>query len=947
MRLQSVLPLLLLVISVAPACSETAIRRIDEPAPMGDVVCVPKAEDALEFRPETCGEPVLDASGVPIGWLPASEPSSFAFADFDGDGNDDLAVGLPGCWSRVSPGFERTGAVLVCWGQEPDQTGACSTRDWDCELFKDPAGLNDGAEFGAALVAYPLGQAPSHGESAERYQLVVGAPGWTDPVLDSRVGAVRGLLLEPGALRVWWSASTLLSSADPDGQRFGDALAVGELTFSEETPEDSGAELVVGLPGYDWTDGASLVHTDVGAVSVHTGSVSAQVDLLQLPATTTEIGPPFYWSQVGTGLRPMDICSIPSYPPTSCIPPDAGSVCDGARFGSSLAIGRFIENEARGARLDLAVGAPQSEGAAGFSASGHVEILPGESIPFGNLSASTTDPAVGDDCGSSLYLDSARFTSVWDTGLEAVDWDLHDSDYSPEEGDEFGTALFASDLVRTTFADDGLTINDIGEYRDELVIGMPSEDVRDYVYDPSSNTAEWNPTPNKIANAGAVCAVVLPDDDISALVGESEIFDDAPAQGLQRCFSTASTPATSEWGLLRVGDSPEGLRFGTSVVAGRLSAWDPDVQIAAGAPGEVGSSNPLADTGSVIVAHFGQIWNEGLFLASDKPVGSFGLARASVLTLDPTLWGNWVAAPPPASQAPAPGRFGETVGLADLRCGGVADLLVTSPDDRGDSVWDAIVGTEWDAAAALQADWSKIYVVENQSSGPPGDDDDSALGSEDLKLAVVMPDGGSASYFYLWTTTNYTQAVGLDCSSVPEGFGEEVCGEEAIYPSCLSYPMNGTNLPGGAPLPLQVPIPCVGGAGLEVPWSTIEGRRWARVAPPRALLGLGDSLPTELFTVGNFDLLDWIPAQGLDSLDASLHVRKADSSDPTGPVDVCMEIEAAAQVGDPPANVSLPFLLNGHSPVDCSSTSTTNGEGQLRWTLDPIDDITCSRGWSP
>lgn len=720
------------------------------------------------------------------------------------------------------------------------------------------------------------------------------------------------------------------------------------MDFSDEVPEDSGAELAVGLPGYDWTDGASTVHFDVGAVALFQGSVGAQVDPSQLPPSGAEVGAPFYASLQGTGLRPMNVCSLSSYPPSTCLAADSGDTCDGARFGSSLVVGRFVENEDRGSRLDLAVGAPHSEGAAGFAASGHVEVLPGEVIPFGNLSLSNRDPEPGDDCGGALYLDSARFTQVWDPALPDADWDMHDTDLAPEEEDGFGAALFAADLVRTTFADDGITISDVGEYRDELVIGMPNEDVRDYVYDPSSNTAEWNPTPNKIKDAGAVCVLVLPDDDVSQLQGETSIFDDAPARGLQRCFSPAPTPATSEWGLLRIGDSPEALHFGTSVVAGRLSAWDPDVQIAAGAPGEVGSSNPLADTGAVVVTHFGQIWNEGLFLASPEPAGPLGHARATVLTLEPTNWGHWVAAPPPAGQAPSPGRFGETIALADLRCGGVKDLLVTAPDDRGDTVWDAIVGTEWDAAGGgLQTDWSKIYLVENQSSGPPGDDDDSATGSENLKLAVVMPDGGSASYFYLWTTTNYTQGLGLDCASIPAGFGEEACGEEATIPTCLSYPMNGTNLPGGAPLPIQTSIPCLDGAGLEVPWSTVEGRRWARVSPPRALVGLGDSEPSELFTAGSFDLLDWIPAAGLDSLAASLHVRKVDPSDAAGAVDLCMEIGAEATFGEPPTTVDIPFQINGESTVVCATTATSNGEGQLRWTLEPIDEVVCNRGWSP
>ena len=164
--------------------------------------------------------------------------SSLAVGDFDGNGRDDLAVGVPG-------ENRNRGAAAVIYGKASGLTAAGD------QLWRQgSAGIQGDAErgdvFGKAVAAGDL-------DGDGRDDLAVGAPGEND---------------DRGAVAVLYGSKSKLSAAGDDSwmqgsggvrgsaernDRFGDALAIGDFDH------DGHGDLAIGVPGENQRRGAVAV----------------------------------------------------------------------------------------------------------------------------------------------------------------------------------------------------------------------------------------------------------------------------------------------------------------------------------------------------------------------------------------------------------------------------------------------------------------------------------------------------------------------------------------------------------------------------------------------------------------------------------------------------------------------------------------------------------------
>ncbi|MCA9538336.1 MAG: FG-GAP repeat protein [Myxococcales bacterium] len=170
--------------------------------------------------------------------------AALAAGDFDGDRVDDLAMGLPG--SRVSNN-DGAGRVMVMYGNAAgiDEN---EKQMWHQNRPGVPTSAAPGDAFGAALAAGDL-------DLDGRDELVVGVPGEDD------AGVVQVLQGGPDGLfgaDVRWRQRTGLAGTRNAGDRFGAALAVGDLNG------DGLPEIAIGVPG-------ELVDATGGAVQVLIG----------------------------------------------------------------------------------------------------------------------------------------------------------------------------------------------------------------------------------------------------------------------------------------------------------------------------------------------------------------------------------------------------------------------------------------------------------------------------------------------------------------------------------------------------------------------------------------------------------------------------------------------------------------------------------------------------
>ena len=227
-----------------------------------------------------------------------------AAGDFDGDGCDDLAIGVP---FEDIDADANAGAVNVIYGSENGLTGD-NDDFWHQDLATIDATAEPGDFFGAALA---VGDFDADGIE----DLAIGVPG-EDIEADAAVdgGAIHVLWgsifgLAAGESLTLYRGAGILGSAQPD-ERLGSSLAAGDLV-----PLFAGDDLAIGAPGHD-----------VGGINA-AGAVILVSDLAGAIFDST-------WTQDSTGV------------------PGVPEAFD--QFGDSVAVGDFDGD----GLFELAVGAP-------------------------------------------------------------------------------------------------------------------------------------------------------------------------------------------------------------------------------------------------------------------------------------------------------------------------------------------------------------------------------------------------------------------------------------------------------------------------------------------------------------------------------------------------------------------------------------------------------------
>ena len=399
----------------------------------------------------------LTASGVQ--WLPGPEAhermgEAMVFCDFDGDGDDELAVGIPDSDVETPEGTQsNAGAVRIFSADETgDAVEAAGSPFHQSDL---PLGQVDaGDNFGAALAAADF-------DLDGACDLVIGIPGADVDGLSAagRVAVIYGRLGEGLNLEdIAWFDQSVLTGTLEIGDRFGSVLAAGPVGHNPFP------DLVVGVPNDRVGDfaGAGAVHlitsndsdglgtafdarlhqdvTNVFGIAGpddHFGASLAIGDLTGDDVPDLVVGTP--GDRVGLvqaagsvqviagGVSGVDISVETQQLLHQDVDDVLGDAAEGDAFGSAIVLGNFNGGDL----LDLAVGIP-FESQFGPEGSGAVQVF------FGTF-------------GGGLSVDTEQI--------------LFENLISPEIAtfDRFGDVLASGD-----FDADG---------RDELVVGFPFDNV--------------------------------------------------------------------------------------------------------------------------------------------------------------------------------------------------------------------------------------------------------------------------------------------------------------------------------------------------------------------------------------------------------------------------------------------------------------------------------------
>jgi hypothetical protein len=294
-----------------------------------------------------------------------------ASGDFNGDGFDDLAIGVPG--ARIA-GHDSAGAVEVLYGAAAGLSG-----DDDQYWHFSSAGVNgepeDDDNFGDALAA---GDFNDDGFD----DLAIGAPGKAGGAVNILYGSSTGL--RASGDQQWTQNSDGVNGVAHEGERFGTALAAGDFDG------DGFVDLAIGAPSDD-VPGAD----DAGSVNVLYGSASG----------LTTAGDQL-WSQASSGIN--------------------GVPATGDWFGGALAAGDFNGD----GRDDLAIGVQRDvvSGSTGTGGAGSVNIIYGRSSGLSSIgdqlwtqdSSGVSGDAEGQDAfGASLAAGRFNFDNFDDLAIGA------------------------------------------------------------------------------------------------------------------------------------------------------------------------------------------------------------------------------------------------------------------------------------------------------------------------------------------------------------------------------------------------------------------------------------------------------------------------------------------------------------------------------------------------
>ena len=350
-------------------------------------------------------------------------PAQSLQADFNNDGADDLAVGVPFDTVGAAVG---AGAVNVLYGSVAGLAGTGS------QLFsQDTPGVPGGAEtddgFGSTLASGDF-------NNDSFADLAVGAPG-EGVGAAAAAGAVNVLYGSPAGLTGTGSQLfTQVGGTVEAGDQFGSALAAGDVD------NDTFADLAAGAP----FEGVGSI-VEAGAVSVLPGSSAGLTavggQLFTQVGGTVEAGDLFAFTLAVGDFNNDGFSDLAAGAPLERVGNTAeagvvsmllgsaagltavggqlftqvgGTVEADDLFAFTLAVGDFNNDSF----ADLAVGAP-AEGVGATAAAGAVSVLPGSAAGL---------TAVG----------GQLFTQIGG---------------SVEPGDEFGFALAAGDFNGDTFAD--------------------------------------------------------------------------------------------------------------------------------------------------------------------------------------------------------------------------------------------------------------------------------------------------------------------------------------------------------------------------------------------------------------------------------------------------------------------------------------------------------------
>jgi hypothetical protein len=384
------------------------------------------------------GAPGAAAAGAAA----AVQAAPAAVADFNGDGIDDLVVGVP---AESLGGVVGAGVVDVIYGSESglpdggrqqltqanpehgDQFGAAvATGDFNGDIFTDLAVGVPGEDVGSVA-------------DAGAVEVFYGGGGGLPGVGDQ--------LLRQGAAGMAGTAET--------GDQFGAALSSGLVDDGDE------ADLAVGAPGEDIgaIADAGAVHLVDGAAGGLLGSPN-----LLVTETTPETGDGF-GSAVEVGdlsggggtAGPDDLAvGAPGENVGAVVDAGAVSIIDAAEDGSGIPAGAAQERFFQGNG-----GVPgASEGgdlfgaalASGLFGSGGIDLAVG--VPGENVGAVA-------DAGAVVVLVGPGLHALLTQGGAATAGGLLPG--ATEAGDQFGAALATGDFD--------------GNDADNLVIGIPGEDV--------------------------------------------------------------------------------------------------------------------------------------------------------------------------------------------------------------------------------------------------------------------------------------------------------------------------------------------------------------------------------------------------------------------------------------------------------------------------------------